>query len=148
MTEWLGHRAYDLLQTINNEWEFIDFRPRGTVGIVENEEQYEYMDKIFGSNGRMANELTTILTDKDEMKKLEPFVSPDVKALVWHKKGATVDAFLACNALARRAQANGTEIILGHSVDSISRNPSVSQSDTGINNNPKKYSIHCKDKNG
>merc|ERR1712046_500733 len=78
-TEWLGHRAYDLLLSINQDWEFIDFRPRGTIGIVENDEQYEYMDKIFGSNGRMANSLTKIVTDKEEMKKIEPFLSSDIK---------------------------------------------------------------------
>mmetsp|Transcript_1267 Transcript_1267/g.1496 ORF Transcript_1267/g.1496 Transcript_1267/m.1496 type:complete len:573 (+) Transcript_1267:60-1778(+) len=116
LTQWLGYAAFDFYKMMQEKWGNIDFSVKGTIGIVENEEQLAVAKKIFGPGGRVKG--AEIVEDKDQIAKIEPGLkdSETVKALVWHKHGGTVDPYLVCKSLAAKAEDQGVEIALGKEV--------------------------------
>uniref|UniRef100_A0A7S3UZS2 Cytochrome b5 heme-binding domain-containing protein n=2 Tax=Aplanochytrium stocchinoi TaxID=215587 RepID=A0A7S3UZS2_9STRA len=124
LTQWLGYAAFDFYKTMQEEWGNIDFSVKGTIGIIENDEQLGVATKIFGPKGRVKG--AQIVTDRKKIAEIEPCLanSEAVKALVWHKYGGTCDPYLVCNSFAQKAQELGTELCLGKEVLELSKTES------------------------
>ena len=99
LTAWLGHRSFDRLQQLEDEGEDVGFLPRGTIGLVHTEEQKTNAQRIFGNGGSMAGAGEWLT--KQEVLTKEPLLNPDsVIGGILHPKGATVDPWSVCDALA------------------------------------------------
>ncbi|KNC83400.1 hypothetical protein SARC_04341 [Sphaeroforma arctica JP610] len=118
LTQWLGEEAYLFFKTMQAEWGDVEFTDKGTIGLVETDEQLEGARAIFGADGKVRG--AEIVTDKARMAEIEPAISPEqLKAIVYHPRGATVDPYMVCDAFAKRAQANGVRLLLDHAVTDI-----------------------------
>jgi len=100
-TEWLGYQSFNILKSRSD----IEFRERGTIGLIQNEEQMERALQVFGPNGRMPNMAKFLTTE--ELLEMEPEMSPDLLGATYHHLGATCDPYSLCRSFMRSAIENG-----------------------------------------
>eukprot|EP01084_Bolivina_argentea_P062284 113888_1 len=118
LTQWLGEEAYNFFKYIESNWEDIEFIDRSTIGLIETNEELATAQTLFGSSGRIAG--AQIITDPSHMIEIEPLIDPNqLVGIVFHKRGATVDPYLVCNAFASRAQKKGVLYKFNHNVLSL-----------------------------
>ena len=116
---WTGHWQYDFMQHMHGEWEDIGFLPRGTLGVIQTQEQLEYLSKHLAPGGKMHGKFE--LLSRQEMLALEPHLNPDLLGATLVPKGAIFDPFKVCNAFLKRAAGNGLRCVYGLTVVGIER---------------------------
>eukprot|EP00121_Abeoforma_whisleri_P016584 Awhi_evm1s15210 len=120
LTQYLGEDAYDFFTVMQKEWNDIEFRNKGTVGVIEDDEQLEIANLIFGKGGRVKG--AQIISDPDLIRKIEPSINPDqLKGIIYHERGATVDPYLVCHSFETRAENQGTQFLFNHTVKKLER---------------------------
>ena len=110
-----GNAMYDLL---TKELD-VEFKRIGSLTCAINEEEMKLLEKSVVS--AKANGVEVKLLNKEETKKMEPFVSDSVIGSLYAPTAGIINPFELCVALCENAMDNGVEILLNEEVVSISK---------------------------
>jgi len=114
-TEWLGYQSFNILKSRPD----IEFHERGTIGLIQNEEQMERALQVFGPHGRMPDMAKFLTTE--ELLEMEPELSPDLLGATYHHLGATCDPYSLCSSFMRSASENGALFVFNTEVTGLEK---------------------------
>ncbi len=108
-----GNKMYDLL---TKELD-VEFKRIGSLTCATNEEEFNVI-KGYVSRAK-ENGVEVKILDKEETKKIEPFVSDEVIGSLYAPSAGIINPFELCVALAENAIDNGVELLLDEEVVDI-----------------------------
>ena len=108
-----GNKMYDLL---TKELD-VEFKRIGSLTCATNEEEFNVI-KGYVSRAK-ENGVEVQILDKEETKKIEPFVSDEVIGSLYAPSAGIINPFELCVALAENAIDNGVELLLDEEVVDI-----------------------------
>lgn len=111
----LGNSMYDLL---TKELD-VEFKRIGSLTCATNEEELKTIES-FVSRAK-ENGVEVKLLDKEETKKIEPFISEEVVGSLYAPSAGIINPFELCVALCENAIDNGVELLLNEEVVDISK---------------------------
>jgi glycerol-3-phosphate dehydrogenase len=110
-----GNAMYDLL---TKELD-VEFKRIGSLTCATNDEEMKIIEGFL--DRAKDNNVDVKLLNKEETKKIEPFVSDDVVGSLYAPTAGIINPFELCVALCENAMDNGVEIILNQEVIAINK---------------------------
>ena len=141
LSNWSGHWQFDLMKQFQEEGDNIEFVEKGTLGVIQTKEQFEYLQKQISPGGRMFGTLD--LLSKEKTLEIEPSLNPSIYGSTLCHKGATFDPFLVCQAFAKKAERNGVNFHFGFDVEKIERKTTDSNEKTFVIKSAGGYEIEA-----